>query len=396
MSIGWSRTRQSPIAIDFGADTIKLLQVTPGDPPQFVAAASIEVPQAARTIMSARAAFASEAIAGAVREHGFRGKRAICSIPAFQTIVQNLQVAHGDPSDLDDRVGEKLGQHIDTDPARLVIRSFPVDTGQEGGGKLEVVCMAAARDAVMNTIQIVRRARLEVVGLHCEPVAIVAAFRHLYRRKDDTALTTAFIDIGAATSKVVITHGSEIVFAKAIHAAGDHFTRHYAKLHDVSFAEARTARISQAAETGTPGETPAPPRQPAGGIREMGARGAGRPTGMAVLAAPSTDAADDEAEGDALECLVDELNLCVRYHRNLFPDRSIDKLVFLGGEARHVTLCQQIAQALQIVAQAGDPLARLIRGREGAKAPDSPGVDLRRAQPGWAVPMGLCLSETNL
>jgi hypothetical protein len=55
-----------------------------------------------------------------------------------------------------------------------------------------------------------------------------------------------------------------------------------------------------------------------------------------------------------------------------------------------VQRCEQIARALGISAQLGDPLARLARSSRG-HAPE--GLDMRQPQPGWAVPMGLCLSH---
>ena len=56
-------------------------------------------------------------------------------------------------------------------------------------------------------------------------------------------------------------------------------------------------------------------------------------------------------------------------------------------------MCQKIARALRIGAQLGDPMARLVRVNQDK---GSDGVDLRKPQPGWAVPMGLCLSEANI
>ena len=110
---------------------------------------------------------------------------------------------------------------------------------------------------------------------------------------------------------------------------------------------------------------------------------------------PNPDVAqlDASTDGEVLDCLLDELMLCLRYHRNLFPERRVEKPVFLGGESRNLELCQHIAQTVGIGAQLGDPLARLVRTSDSSNAS---GVDLRRPQPGWAVPMGLCLGETNL
>ena len=50
----------------------------------------------------------------------------------------------------------------------------------------------------------------------------------------------------------------------------------------------------------------------------------------------------------------------------------------------------ELARSVRLPAQMADPFARLTRvgGRSGPSS-----VDLAQPQPGWAVPMGLCLSE---
>jgi Tfp pilus assembly PilM family ATPase len=109
-------------------------------------------------------------------------------------------------------------------------------------------------------------------------------------------------------------------------------------------------------------------------------------------AKPKVDPGSAEAAGEALECLIDELQLCLRYHQSVFPARPVEKLVFIGGESRNAAICQRIARALRVGAQLGDPLARMVR----LKAATPPtGVDMRAPQPGWAVPLGLCLAGRN-
>jgi Tfp pilus assembly PilM family ATPase len=273
---------------------------------------------------------------------------------------------------------------------------------------------------VLRLIDTARRARLDVVGLHAEPLALLKAFGHYYRRQDDQERTTCFIDIGAATTKAVIAHGTEMVFAKTIHAAGDHFTRHRAKRDGISFTEARAARMGEQTAAGSEKMDEAPSAAPVRGAPASGGMvvieaqmAAERATATAALAplperkqafspapglatartASPAGATADEDLGDTLDCLVDELQLCVRYHQGMFAGRPIERLVFLGGEAHHVNVCQKIARSLRITAQLGDPLARL--SRRGHSTPPV-GVDFRRPQPNWAVPLGLCLSEPNL
>ena len=414
MAFGFSTTRYSPIAIDFGADSIKMLQVVLGEPPQIVAAASAEVPEHARTDPAARHAFYVEAIKMMLKAQPFKGKRAVCSIPAYQSLVQHLQIAKVEHEDLDEQIGIYLRQRLNVDPSRMVIRSAHVgQVVREGSAKQEVICFAVSKEAVMRHIETAHRAKLDVVDMHCEPHAIIKAFAHLYRRADDDKRTTCFIDVGAATTKVAITHGTSLVFAQNIHAAGDHLTRAMAKADSVSFGEARKRRVAEAKNVRPPTDA-VKAQTPVTSAAAAERRGSGKATGIAAidaqfeaelgdphtggvatiasLANPKKPAVNETTHADMIECLIDELQLAVRYHQTMFADRPIEKLVFLGGEANHVATCQKIAKTLRIGAQLGDPLARACQ--QGNSVVGT-GVDLRDPQPGWAVPFGLCLLETK-
>jgi Tfp pilus assembly PilM family ATPase len=284
----------------------------------------------------------------------------------------------------------------------MVIRHFDAcQVVRDGASKQEVICLAASRESVMRHLDAAQRARLDIAGMTCEPLAILKAFGHVYQGQAAAERTTCFIDIGAASTKVVIAHGSRMVFTKTIHAAGDHITRERAKRDGSTFADARAARWREAAAHAPAAATPEPVAVTAAAEADPPASGGG----LAILdaqinaqerrAAPRAEPAptlEQESAADTLDCLTDELQLCVRYHQSLFPGRTIEKLVFLGGEARHVATCQRIARALRIGAQLGDPLARLLRVNQAGA---TRGVDLDQPQPGWAVPVGLCLSEEN-
>jgi Tfp pilus assembly PilM family ATPase len=86
------------------------------------------------------------------------------------------------------------------------------------------------------------------------------------------------------------------------------------------------------------------------------------------------------------------VGMCLRYHASQHAGRRVDRVIFVGSEAKQRGLCQHIARTLKLPGNMADPLARLARtGTEPAT-----GVDLRQPQPGWAVAMGLCMSPTDL
>ncbi len=418
MWFGLSRTQLSPIGIDFGARWLKLLQVTATDPPQIVAAAAIELPASARQDPLSRQTFLTEQLHDLLRHGGFKGKRVICSLPAFQTLIQHLQISTSDQGDMDDQVALHLRQRLNVDPARMVVRHFQV--GQvvaDGAMRQEVICLAASREVVMRYVSLLRQLRCDVVGMHSETQAILTAFSHMFRREADSERTTCFIDIGAATTKMLVAHGKTMVLAKSIHAAGDALEAMVAEGGAADDRDAaqfaatlppRRASVGliadiderdQTAGHGN-GEDCGPMAMIQARMRAEGnavaTAGGGTMAAVTTAAVPSTEMVDSRpsalANNETLQCLVEELQMSVRHHQRLFPRRPIEKLVFLGGWSQKTSVCQHIARALRIGAQLGDPLARLTRG----DGPMPRGVDLRKAQPGFAVSVGLCLSEPNL
>ncbi|MEO0513933.1 MAG: pilus assembly protein PilM [Planctomycetota bacterium] len=366
MAFGKPKSRLSPIGIDFGADSLKLLQIVPGDPPELVALGSATVPEEARTDLKARQAFLQEALPSLLRRHAFKQKRVMLSIPAFQTLVNHFVINRVEAKEIDGQVDLALRTRLGVEPNSMVIRNYPgAEMYRDGSPKQEVITFAAHRDIVMRYIDMANRLKLEVVGMHCEAPCVLRAFEHVGQAgPNDRGRTVAYIDLGAATTKIIIARGAKMLLAKTVHAGGDQWTRKLATDHNMEFAEARLARVAEAS-----GDGPA----------------------VATATSAATDAEPMDCE--TTECLIDELGLTFRHYQSRYPDQPIEKIVFLGGEANRIQTCQQLARSVHVAAQLGDPFARLSRINAG----DSPmGIDLAQPQPGWAVALGLCLSEANL
>ena len=82
---------------------------------------------------------------------------------------------------------------------------------------------------------------------------------------------------------------------------------------------------------------------------------------------------------------------CLRYYESVFRSQSVDRAIFVGGQAYDKRLCQAIAQRLNMPSQIGDPLVRMRR-TDGAGV--DPKLDWRNPQPAWAVAVGLSLGPT--
>jgi len=391
MPFRFRNNRLTPIGINMGGEHVRLLQLTAGPDPQVVAAASRAVPADVRHDPHELVAYQSRAVSELYREGGFTGRSATVSIPAAAMFVQHLRLNRAEGTDADRQVFEHLQEALGVDPSHLVVRQVDVgDAESDGASRREVICMATARRQIMHYVAMLKQARLRVAGVHGEPSAINAAYADRFRRADDDHHMTMYVDIGAAGTKVVIAHGAHMVFAKMISVGGDQLDRQFAEQLQVDVSEARDRRRRQA---GTWTKSADGADDHADMSSDALAMAASRRTGVATLEASAPQPETIAAEGEMLDCLIDELRLCVGYHSSLFVNRPIERVVFLGGEANQATMCRRIAETLGVPGELGDPLGALTRASD-ARPPV--GVDLRHPQPAWAVPLGLCrLADTG-
>lgn len=422
MVLGFLKSSSAPIAIDFGYAELKILQLAPGDGrPTLISAARLEIPEGDRNDPVARNAILQESLPRMIREGHFRGRTAICSIPGWQTFVQHMQLAKAEGLSAELQIKERLQSVIACDPENLVIRHVEVgDVFRAGESMAEVICFAVNREVVIRQVELLNRCKLEIGGLHAEPIAALRAFEHLYRRAGDENITTLYMDIGANASKVTIAHGKDLKFARSIPIAGRQFDQQVAqtlgcesgKAHGLRLVETERMRSSMklAAGASSPSEhamavgAGAGPSS-GGGSRHRAPSAADRRSGSsprefeAVNAASDLDGSgEDEASAvnDAITSiapqLADEVRMCLRYHQAMYSNRPVDRMILLGGEARSPLLAKALAERLGVPTFVGDPLKRVER------TPDSRLLNLKdvASQPGWGVVTGLCACPTDL
>lgn len=384
MVLNFLRSNSTPISIDFGYAELKVLQIAAGDPGQVMSAATASIPDEARRDPVLRQQFVSEALPQLLRDGRFKGKTAICSIPAWQTVCQHLQVTRSDKGDIADSVMNELQMRTGCDPSQVVVRHEQVcDIVRDGKPLTEVICFAVAREYVMKQVELLERCKLVVAGLLSEPLAVVHACADLGPEDRDHRITSLILDFGSNGTKVMISHGASLRFAKSIPVGGRHFDLEIAEALDCDAECAHMHRM-----TALCGST-----QPVPSL--LGS------TGPATLAA--SPSADGEEVVDPVmqmrgvmsrmaEQLVEEVGMCMRYHLDLFPDRPVDRVIMVGGESRNVAFCEEVAEALGVPAFVGDPLTRLSLAEECTLI----GLEDTGEQPGWVVPYGLCSCPTDL
>ena len=393
--------KANPIGVDFGTDALRLAQVHVDENGEhrLIAAASADVPGHVRADPAGRIVFFVEAVRELLVEGKFRGREAILALPAASMFVQHLKLPRMSEEETKKALPWEARGKLPIDPTHALLRHIIAgEIYQDQEPKNEVICLAARKDTVNAFLAAAARAKLDVVGMAVEPTAILDCFNHVYRRKSDLEATTCYIDIGAASSRAVIARYGRVLFARAIPVGGDHFTRAVAEHLKIPLDQARLLRCQAAARSE---QAPAAPTTPtavepgAAALEEnsfalLGAAVArGSTPATAIAAKPASQSPDlDAACAGPLRKLVEELTWCRRYHEATFPNAPIDRLIFIGGEARQKTLCQTVARELGMAAQLGDPMVRMARTTE--VAPES-GLDRRQPQPNWAVAIGLSM-----
>ncbi len=414
------------IGIDFGFSSVKVLGLSNDDSPVIARMGQIEFPDTIRDDVNERLAYAREHLSSLISRLRLTGARAACSIPASRTVIQHLQVPRCEDSQFEQNFREQFAATAGCDLNSIVLRHIVIDgEHRRSQSQCEVIGIAVSRDLVMKLVELAKACRLRPVAMHAEPLAVLRAFDHITQHRTDDELTTVYLDIGAGATKVLIAHGRSPVFAKAIPVAGRQFDQRACEQVGGDLTLARKHRLAsstfmrtdgvgqpQATHDGRDSAAVAARRQalharadaaPSNTVsRELTAAVAERCAGNLppemrspdIRHAPQADLADPLAVDltELLDTLTDDISMCLRYHQSKYPERRIDRAIFLGGESVCADLCQYVAKRLRLRAHLGDPLARLSR-HPNMKGE---GIPPAQAYPGWAVPLGLCVSPTDL
>jgi type IV pilus assembly protein PilM len=409
------------VGLDFGYSGLKLLQLTGGDPPAILRMGFIRFPDAIRDDVDARLHQARQQLPKLLAKLQLKGTRAVCSIPAALTVVQHVQTPRVEGAELERQVRERFLQAVPCDLNGVVLRHFVVPPESRGNqGQQEVVCMAVSRDVVMKLVGLIKSCRLVPAAMHVEPLALVRAFDHITKRAEDSEITTLYLDVAAQGTRIIVAHGRDLVFSKMVNIGGTAFDKRACEQVGGSLELAHRHRLRADQVTAEPGAAASNQGTSRQAVAAQARGQAGGQAGGAPIEADAraTAVADERRQGqlppemqslegvagvaendslsidltDLWDTLADEISMCIRYHQSAYPSRRIDRAIFLGGESTNVDLCQHIARTLRLRAHLGDPLARLSRH------PDLlvEGVPESHAYPGWAVPLGLCVSPTDL
>ena len=347
----WFNSRSATIGVDVGRSAVKFAQIDlDEDTPRLIASASVEVPAAQRATATGPLETFEQCVDEALASNPFRGRRAMLGLPASYVHIDRLRLAPMlTDGDLARAVTYESIDRLPFHPSRAKLRHHLAGLVYEKDEqRSEVLVMAVRQDVTERLLSVAAKAKLDVVGLRPEPMALAEAFA---RCGSDRG--RAIVDIGHGSARLYIACGARIEFARSIGIGWQHLCPR-ADSADEKPQDTESAANASEARRGASTSLLAP---------------------AAVAAARARGTATTTQDFDALRRLARELSLSLHYHAETFPASPVGELVFVGGASLHRKTCQHLAAALGLTARPADLVSL---------SPDAP------ARPDLAV--AICLS----
>ena len=324
---GASSKEMLPIGVDLGSSAVKLVQLrSVKDGVELSAYGSIDIPESCRKNNFERMGFLAKHIPRVIRSGGFKGRKCVLGIPAENTFVRHIKVPRTDPKNTELAVRRGVQSELPCPLQETVIRYIVAgEVYCNGEVKQEIIVVAIPLDTMDAYLDMARRAGLSVVGVNIESLAIVECFSHLFPWGSNPEHTALYIDLGSASTQVVIARGQNLVFARNLTRGSRDLEEIITNGMEVSedllhefWIDAQKKKLPAEAEEN-----------------------------LYQLVEPW------------VEETYQSIEQCLLYYRSVFRETGVDRLIFTGGQARDNRLCQMLAKRLNLPANIGDPMIGL-------------------------------------
>ena len=355
-------TKISPIGLDIGCNSVKMLQFESSNEKTGVIAADEtginpevwEDPQAAKNAVIA-------AIKEILARGRFQKREVVSCLPSSKLIIKSLRLDTFNDEEIENTIKgggiERLGLKTDTHEIRFV-SAGNIHQGNEV--KNEIIIFAIDKESLKEHIEMLEQAGVTLVAIDTVPCALFRSLHRSLRRTADQEKANVFVDVGSSHTTVIIGRAGEIVFAKQINIAGEQINRQVASGLGIGLDEAVHLRSKLRDRTCAYEIEPA----------------------MLQIVIDSMHSVIDE--------LAREISLCFQYYAVTFRGQRPSQIVFAGGEAYEQTLIDALKRHLGVEIEVTQPL----RGFDLSKV-EFP-TDKKGMLCEWAVATGLCLKGMSM
>lgn len=325
----WFEKPAYPIGIDFGAYSIKMVQLrspesgTEGaENLEIQARAERSVPENLPVSGPERVAAVTRLLNEMRASGPFLGNRVVCSLPTSAIQFKNLRLPKMPPNELQAAVeweaADRLGQAGHDAGEEVYLQFFDAGEVRQGEDLREEIILMAAPSSVVHTyLDALTGAGFEPAAMECAPAAMERCVSR-NRAPNLDAPADVILDVGYGSSKVLIARANHIVFFKSIDVGGRTFDGLVAQRLNISPADAAEVRRKAILGASEP--------------KAADASGTETPVEHAVF----------DAIRPAVVEVAREVSLCLRYYSVTFRGRRPETGMIVGGEGR----CPQFIKLL--------------------------------------------------
>lgn len=340
------------VGLDIGASAVRVAQVGGGrGGPQLLSFAQVALPHGA--VVDGEIADAgpvSEAISQVWKRAKIRGKRAILGVSNQRVVVRQVDLPYLEEAEFRSSLRFQAADYIPMSVEDAQLDFIVIDdyTTENQDHMMRVLLIAAATDMVDNFVTAAASGGVETSGIDLTPFAIARAVSPSARGEAGVAGSEAVVDVGAATTNILIHHNGEPRFVRILLVGGDDATQALSEELGVSFDEAEAMKLDFA-----------------GGVGPENAR--------ALL-------------DRQVAALVDEIRGSLDYYLSQEDSEPVSSIVLTGGGSLTSGLTQRLEQTLKTQVQVGAPLQQLNSSKSGLTSDQ-----ISQVEPVAAAAVGLAL-----
>lgn len=342
----------SAIGLDIGASAVRVAQVGGSrGGASLLSFAQVALPNGAVVDGEIQEAGpVSEAIAQVWKRAKLRGKRAILGVSNQRVVVRQVDLPFLEEEEFRSSLRFQAADYIpmsveDAQLDFLVIDDYTTESQEH---MMRVLLIAAATDMVDGFVTTAAAGGVEALGIDLTPFAIARAVSPSARGEAGVAGSEAVVDVGAATTNILIHHNGEPRFVRILLVGGDDATKALAEEQGLSFDEAEALKL------------------------DLG-RGVGPDPARKLLDRQVTS-------------LVDEIRGSLDYYLSQEDSEPVSSIILTGGGSLTSGLTQRLEQTLKTQVQVASPLAQLDPSKSGL-TPDQ----VAQVEPVAAAAVGLAL-----
>lgn len=340
------------IGLDIGASAVRIAQVAGGrGGAALLSFAQVALPQGAVVDGEIQEPGpVSEAIAQVWKRAKIRGKRAVLGVSNQRVVVRQVDLPFLEEQEFRESLRFQAADYIpmsveDAQLDFIVIDDYITEAQDH---MMRVLLVAAATDMVDQFVTTAMAGGVEATGVDLTPFAIARAVSASARGETGVAGSEAVIDVGAATTNILIHHNGEPRFVRILLVGGDEATRALAEELGISFEEAEAVKLDLGRDVGPDNARALLTRQVA--------------------------------------TLVDEIRGSLDYYLSQEDSEPVSSIVLTGGGSLTSGLSDRLEQTLKTQVQVASPLSQLNVSRAGLTE-----EQVQQVQPVAAAAVGLAL-----